>query len=122
MVYNGQYAVKALTFGETRDEVHCDLHERGHIFGDSDFVKWGAGFVHEVLVLLTHSTPLDILLHPGSCLGPEIVAIDLTNHLVPPLMSPSFVFMPHPQDFSLHLVVGWYHQLIAWDVLPHSSV
>jgi len=96
VVHNCQYAVKALTLGEARDEVHCDLCERGRILRDSDFVKWGAGFVCEVLVLLAHSTSLDVLLYPGSHLWPEIVAVDLSNHLIPPSMPPPLVLMPHP--------------------------
>jgi len=96
VVHYHQYAVEASTLRETRDKVHCNLCERGCIFGDGDFVKWGAGFVCEVLVLLTHGTPLYVLLYPGSRSRPEVVAIDLLNHLVPPSMPPSFVFMPYP--------------------------
>src|SRR6266853_2225439 len=84
VIHNHQYAVKALTLGEACDEVHHNLRERGHILRDCDFVKWGAGFVHEVLVLLAHGAPFYVLLHPGSRLRPEIVLIDLLNRLVPP--------------------------------------
>ncbi len=108
MVHDGQYAVVTLALGETRDQVHRDLHERGHILGDGDFVKWGAGFVCKVLVLLAHSAPLYILLYPEPCSWPEIVAVDLSYHLVPPPVPPSFVFMPYPQDFLLDFIVGWY--------------
>jgi len=96
VIHYCQYAVKASTLGEACDEVHRNLHERGRIFRDCDFVEWGAGFVHEVLVLLAHGAPFYILLHPGSCSQPEIVVIDLSNHLIPPSMPPSFVFMPYP--------------------------
>ncbi len=37
-------------------------------------------------------------------------------------MSPSLVFVPHPQDLSLYFVVRGYHQSVAHDVLPHGSV
>ena len=96
MIHYHQYAVKASTLGEACDEVHRDLCERGCVLGDGDFVEWGVGFVCEVLVLLAHGAPFYILLHPGSCSQPEIVAIDLSNHLIPPSMPPSFVFMPYP--------------------------
>src|SRR6266851_2472819 len=65
MVHDGEYAIKALALWEARDKVHCDLCKRGRIFRDSDFVKWGVGFVREVLILLTHGAPLHILFHPG---------------------------------------------------------
>jgi len=96
MIYYHQYAIKASALGKACDEVHHDLRERGCVLRDSDFVKWGAGFVHEVLVLLAHGTSLYVLLHPGPCSWPEIVAIDLLNCLVPPLMPPSFVLVPYP--------------------------
>jgi len=48
----GQYAVKALALGEACDQIHHNLSEGRCIFRDHDFIKWGAGFVHEVLVLL----------------------------------------------------------------------
>ena len=96
MIHYRQYAVKALTFGKAHDKIHCDLCERGHVLRDCDFVEWGAGFVREVLVLLAHRAPLYVLLYPRSCSWPEIVAIDLSNHLVSPSMPPSFVFMPYP--------------------------
>ncbi len=113
MIHYHQYAVKASTLGEAYDKVHGDLREQGCIFRDSDFVKWGVGFVREVLVLLTHGASLYVLLHPGSCPWPEIVAIDLPNRLVPSLMPPSLMFMPHPQDFSLYFVVWGHHQPVA---------
>src|SRR6266851_5854290 len=122
VIHYCQYAVKASTLGEACDKVHGDLCEWGCIFGDGDFVKWGAGFVLEVLILLAHGAPLYVLLHPGSCLRLEIVMVDLPDRLVSPSMPPSLVFVPYPQDFSLYLIVWGHHQSIAQDVLPHDSV
>ncbi len=85
-----------MTLGEAHDEVHCDLCERGGIFGDSDLVKGGAGFMREVLVLLAHSAPFHVLFYPGSRSWPEIMAVDLSCHVISPSMPPSFVFVPHP--------------------------
>ncbi len=95
MIDYGQYAVKASALREAYDQVHHDLGERGCVFGDSDFVKWGAGFVHEVLVLLADGAPFYILFNPRSCSGPEIVAVDLSGCLVSSSVPPRFVVVPH---------------------------
>ena len=66
MIHYHQYAVKASALREARDEIHGDLRKWGCVLGDSDFVKGGAAFVREILVLLANSTPLHVLLYPGS--------------------------------------------------------
>jgi hypothetical protein len=63
--------------------------------GNCDFVKWGASFVREVLVLLADCAPLYVLFDPGSCSWPEIVATDLPCCFIPAPMSPSYVVVPY---------------------------
>ena len=96
VVHYGYHAIKASAFGESGDEIHGDLCERGHVLGNCDLVKWGAGFVREVLILLADCAPLYVLLDPGSCSWPEIVAADLPCCLVSAPVPPSYVVVPFP--------------------------
>ncbi len=61
--------------------------------------------MHEVLVLLADCAPFHVLFDPGSCFQPEIVAVDLSGHLVPPSVPPHFVLVPYPQDFMFNLFI-----------------
>jgi len=118
----GQYAVKALALGEACDQIHHNLSKGRCIFRDHDFIKWGAGFVHEVLVLLADSAALYILLNLGSCSRLEIVVVNLSNHLVPSSVPPCFVVMPYPQDFMLNFIIWRDYQPISWVVLPYHPI
>ena len=122
MVHYGQHAIKASALGEPDDEIHSDLCERGCILGNCDFVKWGAGFVCEVLVLLADCAPLYILFDPGSCSWPEIVATDLPCRFVSALMPSSYVVVPFSQHPPFDLVVWGNDESVAWYVFPHYPI
>jgi hypothetical protein len=89
---------------------------------DHDFVKWGAGFMREVLVLLAGRAPLYILLDPGSRFQPEIVAADLSCRLVSAPMPSSYVVMPYSHYSSFDLIVWGDDESVTWYVLPHYPI
>ncbi len=73
------------------------------------------------LVLLTDGAFFYVLFDLGSCLWLEIVAVNLSSHLVPPSMPPSFVVVPLFQDFVFELFVWWYGESVFWVVFPHYA-
>ena len=122
MVHYGQHAIKASALGESSDEIHGDLCEGGHILGNCDFVKWGVGFVHEVLILLADCAPLYILFNPGSCSWPEIVAADLPCCLISAPVPSSYVAVPFPQHSLFDLFVWRNDESVTWYVFLYYSV
>ena len=90
--------------------------------GDRDFVKWGAGFVREVLVLLADYAPFYVLFDPGSRSWPEIVATDLPCCFVSALMVSSYVVVPFSQHPPSDLVVWGNDKSVTWYVFPHYPV
>jgi hypothetical protein len=90
--------------------------------GDRDFVKWGAGFVREVLVLLADCASFYVLFNLGSCLQPEIVTTDLPCCFVSAPMFSFYVVVPYSQHSPFDLVVWGNDESVTRYVLPHYPV
>jgi len=90
--------------------------------GNRDFVKRGAGFVREVLVLLADCASLYILFDPRSCSWPEIVATDLPRCLVSASMPSSYVVVPFSQHPPSDLVIWGNDESVTQYIFPHYPI